>query len=410
MSNLGFFPTKLLMPTQNDLTRWSVIACDQYTSDPAYWERVEKFVGDTPSTLRLIYPEVWLDQSDRLQKIQQIHTQMHHYLEDNRFCTLPEGFIYLERTLRSGKIRRGLLGCVDLKRYSYASDSNSSLRPTEGTVESRLPPRIQIRQGAPLELPHIMVLVDDPRKTLLEPLVDWKPWMRPLYDFSLMEGGGHLKGWALDHRSSNWVEDAMQMLSIQLYDQAEHPLCLAVGDGNHSLATAKACFEQLKKELPRAQWENHPARFALVELCNLHDDGLTFEPIHRVVYTQKSEELMKELTTQFPFKESSTEFQIFSKGDTKICSYPGSVPQLIEKLQAFLDHWISENEGKIDYIHGQQALKALCDRPNCLGILLPGMQKQELFPQVLKNGPLPRKTFSLGEAWDKRYYLEARAL
>ena len=411
MPNLGFLPVRSLLPTQENLTKWSVIACDQYTSDPTYWERVDQFVGEDPSTLRMIYPEVWLDQPDRKQRIEKIHQTMEAYLANQKFSIQPEGYLYLERTLRSGKVRRGLIGCIDLEKYQYGIGTKSPVRPTEWTVEERLPPRVQIRRGAPMELPHVMVLTNDPGMTILEPLSDRKPWMKPLYDFSLMEGGGHLKGWALDVKSRERVETAMKSLSVQLYAHSDAPLCLAIGDGNHSLAAAKAYFDELKERLPKSQWEIHPARYAMVELCNLYDEGLDFEPIHRIVYTSDVQKLLADLNIQFSSeKEKRIAFLALDAQDTRIFGWRGSVVKLIEALQGFLDSWVERYGGRIDYIHGEKALRELCKFPNRLGLLLPSIKKQELFVHVQKNGPLSRKSFSLGEAWDKRYYLEARTL
>ena len=410
MPHLGFFPANILLPNLKDLTKWSVVACDQYTSSPDYWKRIEHFVGDTPSTLHLIYPEVWLEREERSKRIAQIHHSMVSYQLAGYLSPLQEGYIYLERTLRSGKVRRGLIGCVDLENYSYKISSQSPLRPTEGTVESRLPPRIQIRQGAPLELPHVMILVDDPEKTILEPLEDRKSWMSPLYSFSLMGNGGHVKGWFLDEKSRASVEDAMRKLANRLYNQEQNPLCLAVGDGNHSLAAAKACFEQIKQKLPSNRWRNHPARYALVELCNLHDDGLTFEPIHRVVYTAAKKELLKSLSERFSTEKKGNSFSVIEGKNVKTYFYTGETADLVKEVQDFLDTWATHYECQIDYIHGDDTLKKLCAESECVGILLPGIEKTELFPRVQKQGPLSRKSFSLGEAWDKRYYLEARAI
>ena len=287
---LPFRPADILLPQNCDLGLWSVVACDQYTSQPEYWQRVEERVGRAPSSLRLILPESCLDGPSVETDIMEVNNTMTRYLREERFCTLPASLIYVERRLDNLRLRRGLVGMVDLEQYDYEPGAESLVRATEGTVLSRIPPRVAVRKNAPIELPHVMLLADDPDKTVIEPLADQTEDMTLLYDFDLMEGGGRLRGWELPQQQKEQVAKALTALADPKAFRARYHLkenlpvlLFAVGDGNHSLATAKECYERQKKLTPREQWDSLPARYALCELVNLHDASLEFEPIHRVV-------------------------------------------------------------------------------------------------------------------------------
>ena len=403
-----FSPAEILLPKQGVSPNWCVIACDQYTSQPDYWQRVADQVGEDPSTLQLIYPEVWLEQPDKPQRIRRIHRRMRELVLEGFFQSFAESYFYLERQLPSGKVRRGLIGKIDLEAYDYRPDSRCLVRPTEGTVESRLPPRMEIRQGALLELPHVMLLVDDPACRLLEPLGEAVQGMRPVYEVSLMENGGRVRGWQVDLSGRKAIEKALG----QLYEEGKG-LLFAVGDGNHSLATAKACFEKLKSQLPKEQWERHPARYALVEVCNIHDPSLEFEPIHRVAFQVDPKGLLKRLEEALQKPEGQEGIPITwvtETGEGTICLPAADLPQAIAWLQAFLDRELEDCGGQVDYIHGEAVVRQLVKTSDRMGFLLPPLGKEQLFSSVRQNGPLPRKTFSMGEAWEKRYYLEARRI
>ena len=298
MNSLGFYPANVLLPTETDLTKWSVVACDQYTSQPDYWQEVESFVGDAPSTLRMIVPELYLEQPGVEQRIAAVNAAMDRYLADGIFRTV-ENFIYVRRTLRDGKIRRGLIGVVDLEKYDFTKGSQSLIRATEGTVLERIPPRVKVRENAALECPHIMLLIDDPMKTVIEPVEDRAGELEQVYQFDLMQDSGSLEGILCDDSEARRILAALDELADPEAFNARYdltgkaPLLFAVGDGNHSLATAKTCYENLKKVLPPEEARVHPARYALVEVVNLHDASLEFEPIHRVVFGVDEKKLLE---------------------------------------------------------------------------------------------------------------------
>ena len=303
---LPFRPADILLPQNCDLGLWSVVACDQYTSQPEYWQRVEERVGRAPSSLRLILPESCLDGPSVETDIMEINNTMSRYLREERFALLPQTMIYVERTLHNGKLRRGLVGMVDLEQYDYEPGSPAQVRATEGTVLSRIPPRVAVRKNAPIELPHVMLLTDDPERTVIEPLAREKAGMEQVYDFDLMERGGHLAGWKLGREQLSAVAGALQALADPAafnarYGTQDQPVLLfAVGDGNHSLATAKECYERQKRITPQDQWETLPSRYALAELVNLHDESLEFEPIHRVVFGAEPAQVLSALRMAYP--------------------------------------------------------------------------------------------------------------
>jgi len=419
---LAFRPADILLPQNCDYTKWSVVACDQYTSQPEYWQEVEELVGSAPSTLRLILPESCLDGPSVETDIMEVNNTMTRYLREERFCTLPASLIYVERRLDNLRLRRGLVGMVDLEQYDYEPGAEAQVRATEGTVMARIPPRVAVRKNAPLELPHVMLLADDPEKTVLEPLSARKDQMEKVYDFDLMERGGHIAGWRLDGESMALVAAALRKLADPAafrarYGVEDKPVLLfAVGDGNHSLATAKECYERQKKLTPREQWDSLPARYALVELDNLHDASLEFEPIHRLVFGAKPEELLSALVEYYPGAQrgdGAGHKLTYVYGETQgVVSVPDPAAQLpVGTLQNFLDWYLARHKGvRVDYIHGADVVRKLAAQPDTVGFLLPAMGKEELFPTVIRDGVLPRKTFSMGEAHDKRFYLEARKI
>lgn len=412
---LGFGPGEILLPPEDaDWQRWSVVACDQYTSQPDYWQRVEDRVGDVPSSLRLILPESRLEEPGVERRIEDIHTRMEDYLDRGYLRSLGSCMVYVERTLSSGRVRRGLVGQADLERYDFRPGASSLIRATEGTVLERIPPRVKVRQGAAVELPHVMLLTDDPGKTVIEPLAGETETMELLYDFELMEEGGHIRGWRLTKAQQTRVGQALATLAEPEAFQARYnapgkpPLLFAVGDGNHSLATAKACYGSNR--------DDPLARYALVELVNLHDPALEFEPIHRVLFGVEPEAVLRALKDAFPGSyEGRGQGHVLHfihadrEGDITV---PQPESQLaVGTLQSFLDHWLeTQPQARVDYIHGGDVTRALAVQPGNLGFLLPAMGKEELFPTVIFDGVLPRKTFSMGEARDKRFYLEARRI
>ena len=418
----AFFPADILLPQVSEMEKWPVVACDQFTSQPEYWEKAEKIVGDAPSALRLVLPEAYLNSAEVNSRIAAINASMERYLADGVFKTLPDSLIYLERTQSDGRVRHGLLGCIDLERYDFTPGSGALIRATEGTVLERIPPRVRVREHAPLELPHVMLLIDDPKGTVIEPLAGETGRMETLYDTELMLGGGHVKGWRLTDEQMSRAAASLNALKnpeamAEKYGMAgAAPLLFAVGDGNHSLATAKACYEKLKKETPESQWASLPARYALVEVVNLHDDALTFEPIHRVLFHVDGQDLWAAFRAFYPAAHTGAgaghTVEVCGQGLDGAWTVPAPSAQLaVGTLQAFLDDYCKRRpEVEIDYIHGDDVARKLGGQPGNLGFLLPPMGKDQLFRTVMADGVLPRKTFSMGEAQDKRYYLEARKI
>ena len=420
-NQLGFYPADILLPENADMNKWAVVACDQFTSQPEYWAAVEQNVGDAPSTLRLILPEAKLNDPDVEQRIADINGAMKRYVDGGVFKTLPASLIYMERTQSDEKVRHGLVGMIDLDQYDYTPGSGALIRATEGTVLSRIPPRVKVRQDAPIELPHVMLLIDDPDGTVIEPLGARSGKMEMLYDFDLQQGGGHLTGWKLTETQMDAAADALTALCAP--DQMEKkygmkdaaPLLFAVGDGNHSLATAKTCYENLKKVTPKEQWASLPERYALVEVVNNHDDALKFEPIHRVLFHVDPEKVLAAFKAFYPSAHEGE-----GEGHSIAYTYAGhkgtvTVPDpkvqlAVGTLQAFIDDYLKANDGEVDYIHGDEVTDELGAKPGNIGFKLPAMGKEQLFKTVMADGVLPRKTFSMGHAQDKRYYVEARAI
>ena len=396
-----FDKADILLPEGIDMHKWSVVACDQYTAQPEYWKQVEELVGDAPSTLNIVYPEAYLSEGDK--RIESINRTMKEYLDDSLFAMLKNSLIYVERSQNNGTIRKGIVGAVDLERYDFNKGSKSEIRATEGTVLERIPPRVKIRENAPLELPHAILLINDEQDKVLSGIDK----DRLVYDFDLCQGGGHISGWVLKGENADMVLERIDEYAKGAADN----LVFAVGDGNHSLATAKTCWENMKASLSDAEKETHPARFCLVEIENIHDSALEFEPIHRVVFGQKPEVVLAELKKYYETSDKNGEgYQeiicVCGDKEEKIYITNPSTNLTVGTLQKFLDDLGYE----IDYIHGGDVVKELSHKENVTGFILPKPDKSELFETVIVDGALPRKTFSMGEANEKRFYVEAKKI
>ena len=416
---IPFKAGNILIPKKNDMTKWSVVACDQYTSEPEYWNEVTKIVGDAPSTLNLTLPEIYLEESDVNERIKRINENMDKLLEEDFFNELEDSMIYLERTQSDGKVREGLIGIVDLEDYSYEVGSQTLIRATEKTVIERIPPRVKVRENAKLELPHIMILIDDEKKDIIESLKNKVTETDVVYDFDLMQNGGHIKGYKLNSDVINEIGTKLEKLADKDYFEKKYNvhdkgiLLFAMGDGNHSLATAKACYENLKKTMSKEEYLNNPARYALVELVNLHSSALEFEAINRVLFDVDSKKLVEELNKYYTINENGNgqEFELVtSDGVKKLYIEDPKSNIAVGSIQIFLDEYLKNNSGKIDYIHGDDVTKELTLKGNNVGFIFKPMKKEELFRTVILDGALPRKTFSMGHSYDKRYYLEARKI
>lgn len=417
----AFAPADILLPdfSRVDGSKWACIACDQFTSEPDYWTGASDFVGSSPSTLSMILPEVYLSEAEA--RIPSINASMVKSLSSD-LVSYPNAVILVEREQSDGKIRRGLVLAVDLECYDYRAGSETLIRATEGTVLERIPPRVAIRRDAPLEFPHVMLLIDDPEKTVIEPIASALPasGASPLYDFDLMQGGGHIRGYLLPEAMQASALSALDALAApaamkEKYHADLAPLLFAVGDGNHSLATAKACYEEVKARIGAEAAASHPSRYALAEVVNLHDSALGFEPIYRVVFGVEPTGLLRDFRAYCSSLSGSAAPQtvravwLGGEEDTVISA---PVQQLaVGTLQTFLfDYQKAHPSCVVDYIHGEDSLRSLAAQKGAIGFLFAGMKKEELFPTVLFDGALPRKTFSMGHARDKRYYLEGRKI
>ncbi len=417
MSKRVFAPGDVLLPKDGtDMTKWSVVACDQYTSEPEYWSSVSSFVGDAPSTLHLTFPEIYLEDGDGDARIERINSSMAEYIANGIFAEKVSKYIYVERTQRNGKIRRGLMGVVDLEEYDYMPGSQSKIRATEGTVLERIPPRVKIRKNAKLEIPHIMLLIDDAEKTVIEPLAGAE--LPVAYDFKLMENSGSIRGYFVNADEEARIDKALAALADEAAFNKKYNvsgkgvLQFAVGDGNHSLATAKECWRLVKETISPDEYETHPARFALCELVNLHDSSLEFEAIHRVVFDIDTAKMRKALSEYYELSNSAEQkfIMITADGAEEIGIANPKSNLTVGSLQKFIDDYLKENGGKVDYIHGEDVVKRLGAEPGNAGFILPVISKDSFFPTVICDGALPRKTFSMGDAWDKRFYLESRVI
>lgn len=395
---MGIFnPADILIPKNTPMNKWSVVACDQYTSEKDYWLRVKEYVGGAPSAYNLIFPEAFLDSVDFNEKVSEINASMKSYIDGDIFTEYKNTFVFTERTFSSGLVRHGLIGAVDLEEYDYSADSTTKIRATEATVSDRLPPRVTIRRNAPLELPHILMLINDKDDTVMGPLNASKP-SNKVYDFDLMENGGHLRGYTV-----NSNEEIISRLNSLKTD----PL-IAVGDGNHSLAAAKKCWDEIKTTLSDSERKTHPMRFALCEVVNLYEDSLVFEPIYRVFFGCDSAKLISEMQNtdgkySYTVKyvtENGSSFTTF-KSDCHVES--GAVTEFLENYKGIYG-------GKLDYIHGEQTAEDMGKAHGNIAFMVKCLNKDELFSTVNAFGPLPKKTFSMGNAEEKRFYTESRKL
>ncbi len=401
--NTGIKAKKILLPNVSDMEKWASIACDQFTSEEEYWEELYNFVGDAPSASKLVYPEVYLE-DDTENRIKKINAEMKDYIEKGLFTELKEGLILTVRTTPFVNKRIGIIAAVDLETYDYKKGKRPLVRATEGTIEERIPPRLKVRKDALIEFPHIMVLFDDDKREIAEDLYEKRDSLKKVYDFKLNMGGGKIEGY--------FIEDYKPILEkfYSLLDEDtlvrkygfDDKFQFAVGDGNHSLATAKAHWENVKKNLSEEERENHPARYALAEFVNIYDEGIYFEPIFRFVMGVDKEKFIKGLENlEGNFRVIGGKEEIEKKSIM-------SLPQTITSLDGYIKEYIETNGGKVDYVHGEKNLEDLVEKENGVGIFLPKMDKSELFKFVSERGALPRKTFSMGEAVEKRYYLEGR--
>ena len=416
---IPFKRANILLPKNVDMTKWSVVACDQYTSEMEYWDDVYKIVGDNPSTLKITLPEIFLEEADVANRIEKINATMKEYIDEDIFEEYKNTMIYLERKQKDGRVREGLMGMIDLEDYSYEKGSQTLIRATEKTVIERIPPRLKVRENALLELPHIMILIDDEKKEIIENLKNKVNDEDKVYDFELMKDGGHIKGYKLNDETIDEVIDKLEALTDKDYFENKYNvkdkgiLLFAMGDGNHSLATAKANYENLKKTMSEEEYLNHPSRYALVELVNLHSEALEFEAIHRVVFDVDVDNFVTELNKYYDINEDGEGqyFELVTKdSDKKLYITNPKSNIAVGSIQMFLDDYLKEHKGKIDYIHGDDTTRSMGSKEGNVGILFDAMPKEELFRTVILDGALPRKTFSMGHSYDKRYYLEARKI
>lgn len=434
LAKLGVGIPKIYLPAKEvDYTKWAVVACDQYSSEREYWEDVKDFTGSAPSTLSMVFPECYLEDADKAERVSKIQASMHNALTEKLLQELEPGFILVERYTPFEKHpRKGLIIAVDLEAYRYGKDVTSLIRPTEGTIVERLPPRMEIRRGAPLELPHIMLLVDDPERSIIEPLYAKMNELKELYNFELMMGAGKVRGaFVSSEKDIALIAKALEKIADVNAYKAKYGnsdvLLFAVGDGNHSLATAKATWEETKKTLSQKDLLDHPARFALVELVNIYDEGLPFHPIHRVLFKADEKALLADLKAAgaqyepmsweaaLAKTDESTEehrFAFISASQSGLVRFKNPVAKLAAgTIQEILDrHLKTHNNTVIDYIHGTESLAMLAKKPDNLGLYLPPIDKASFFATVIKNGAMPRKTFSMGEAPEKRFYIESRKI
>ncbi|MCF7943984.1 MAG: DUF1015 domain-containing protein [Spirochaetia bacterium] len=436
-NSFGIKIPKICMPNKHvDLRKWSVVACDQYTSERKYWKDVEEFVGDSPSTLNLIFPEVYLEDGDKDKKIESINAHMHEYINEGILEEMDEAFFLIHRHPDGAKARWGLVAAIDLEQYDYTEGSTSLIRATEGTILDRIPPRKLIRKDAPLELPHILVLLDDEDQDVIEPLTKEKDYMKKIYDFDLMKSGGHITAYLVDkaeymEKIASGLKKLADPSAFKTKYGTDDVLLFAMGDGNHSLATAKSCWEDIKKENKYEDILDHPARWALVEIENIHDKGLVFEPIHRVLFNaerDKFEELLNSHCDSINFiscngvqeilellqEQTNTKQRIGYTDADHTGIYELHNPSAVipaGTVQQAIDSYVAEDkEVSVDYIHGKDVTYSLGKADHNIGIFLPAIDKKDFFRSIVKDGALPRKTFSMGEAHEKRFYIESRKI
>lgn len=400
----------LLLPKAEYIDKWPVVACDQFTSQPEYWQELKKAVGSAPSALNCILPEVELKNCGE-DRYDIIRSTMNGYLSAGVFNTYKNSFVYIERTLLNGSIRPGIVGVIDLEEYDFNADAVSAIRATEKTVVERIPPRMKVRRGAPIELSHVLLLCDDEKRGIIEPLSEKKARLQKLYELELMQGGGHICAWLVDGDDAvelqNSIEDYCRRKRAEYSDVA--PMLFAVGDGNHSLATARECYEELKRAGAGAEILAR-ARYAMVELENIMDESQKFEPIHRLIENCDVEDVLKFLGENccadegYPISWTSNG----REGVIYLDKALGLLP--IGILQTALDDYLKNSNAEIDYIHGEDTLRELAKKPDSIGFVLEAVAKDDFFRGIASDGVLPRKTFSMGEAQEKRYYIEAREI
>lgn len=401
-------PVDILLPKDADYGKWSVVACDQFTSQPKYWQELADFIGDAPSTLKLIFPEVYLEDGNAQERIENINAEMQKYLDEGVFKELKNSFVLVRRQTASGVSRLGLVAAVDLEDYCFTHPSNAAIRSTEGVVLDRIPPRLKIRKDAPVELPHIMLLIDDRKKSVIEKLYAERDAYEVLYDFDLNMNGGHLTGYRVDADKVVALFDEYERSVQDLYGAQTNEFIFAVGDGNHSLATAQAHWNELKKTLSEQEREDHPARFALCEIENLHDDGIVFEPIHRFVFNADDADFVTFMSGKIDGEGS---VEMFTPSLTYTLHVTDNSAKAIADIQAGIDEYVKAHpECSVDYIHGIEHLQNIAQEHKGVAIIMPKIQKSQLFAYVLENGTLCRKSFSMGEAEEKRYYVEAKRI
>ena len=427
MSEACFTAADILLPAAGvPLDPWACIAVDQFTSQPEYWQRAEHLADGKPSTLHIVLPEAYLGTPQEAERVASIRRTMEEYRK-TVLTRKVHGYVYVERTQMDGTVRQGLVGAVDLDAYDYAKGSKPAIRPSESTVVERIPPRLKVRRGATLETPHVMMLADDADCTLIEPIGLMKNQLPPLYDGELMLGGGHLRGWAVeDPALIAGIDAALAALADPAAfarrwpaAKGQQPMVLAVGDGNHSLATAKAYWEELKPTLSEEQRRTHPARWCLAEVCNVHSPAIEIEPIHRVVFGVGAKELYAALDAWDQQQGSSTTMSdqrlrlADAHGESAVALANPPAPLTVGSVEAFLADFLPAHPGvTVDYIHGESTALALASDPAkpATAILLPDFAKADLFKGVVLGGVLPRKTFSMGHAEEKRYYIECRKI
>ena len=394
----------ILLPKQDvNWSKYAVVACDQYTSNVEYWDTLREEVGDNLSTLNMIYPEVYLDRTDNDLFINTINKNIKQYLKNKDLEDIGKCFVLVERITSYGVKRLGLVLAIDLEDYSYEKGTKALIRASEATIVERIPPRLKIRQDAKIELPHVLVLFDDPEKKIVESLYSKRDKLEKIYDFELNKDGGHVRGYKVEN-----TNEVIKQFD-NLFHRNNNGLLFIVGDGNHSLATAKAHWEIIKKNLSEKQRQNHPARYALVEANNLYDDGIIFEPIHRVMFNVDNkfeDELRKRVDGEF------ISFTYTNEGGKKELKLPRNAPMAYLKVQTFLDEYLVKHpESKIDFIHDEDELMSVADKnTNSVAIAMPALTKEDLFDYLAKDRVLPRKSFSMGHANEKRYYLEAKKI
>lgn len=413
------YPTNICLPdfSRVDGKKWASVACDQFTSQPEYWAEAREFVGDMPSTLDLMLPEAYLDRKEEL--IPVINDHMKKYLSDV-LVEHKDSMIYLERVQSDGRVRNGIIGAVDLEEYDYRKGATTCTRATEGTVLERIPPRVAIRRGAVIEMPHIMILIDDPDKTVIEPVAQKARQYKLAYDFDLMAGGGHATGYFIDKEDFDGINEALSTLAtpdamMKKYGVDAPALLFAIGDGNHSLATAKSLYEEIKAEIGEEAAKAHPARCALCEIVNLHDEALDFEPIYRVIFGVEPEKFVAEFEDYLGSLDGGADEQsfeiVFGDECKKLIARTPTAQLAVGTAQNFIDEYLKTHpSATVDYIHGVEVTKNLAKKENAVGLLFDGMEKNMLYKTVICDGALPRKTFSMGHAEDKRYYIECRKI